>query len=198
VTTPTWAEFITYELFLYAVAVFLKHERYRYLADLLYTSYFTKPRPGYPSESKGYLQYAAVVSEIKDYYNHIKGVNVINPTADLLITRLPSLIKLADFVDGDLLCYYIGAINEVQWFPQTYLYKEPYNIAFPFFNRLVSVKHFEKIKELLNVSTINKLKVKIADATVKQVANPYRYTNAWEAVTAFNELIDLDKIGTSR
>jgi hypothetical protein len=191
-------KFITYELFLYAVAVFLKHERYLYLTDLLYTRYFAKTRPGYASESDGYSQFNFTINEIKDYYNQTKGVNMINATADLLITRLPSQIKLPDFVDSDLLCYYIGSINGVRWFPQTYLYKGRYNIAFPFFNRLVSLKHFEKVKELLNVSTISELKVKLADVTVQQVANPYRYTNTWEGVTAFNDLIDLDKIGTSR
>ena len=70
---------------------------------------------------------------------------------------------------------------------------------FELFNRLISQRHFEKVKLLFNVKTPKELQEKITTIQVED-KNPdrIRYSNSFESVIPIYRLIDIEKIGTIR
>ena len=97
-----------------------------------------------------------------------------------------------------MLCHYISILNDFWWFPITYIYRR--NITkFELFNRLISLRHFEKVKNLFNVKTVKELQEKLM--AVKTAAkNPQRigYSNSFDCVIPIYQLIEIEKIGTIR
>lgn len=59
-------------------------------------------------------------------------------------------------VDRDLLVYYFSLINDQQsyWFPRLYLYADQ---KVELLERLISRRHFEKVKELFGVNSLKEM-----------------------------------------
>lgn len=114
-----------------------------------------------------------------------------------MIKRLPNGFSKTDFVDGDLFCYYIGLFSYHHWFPRTFIYEDEYNLSFDFFNRIVSLKHFEKVKAIMQVDTIEELKVKLYKINAEDQDN-MRYSNSWSRVSPLIALIKAEMVDTSR
>ena len=119
--------------------------------------------------------------------------------ADLVIKRLPDNINKDDLINADLLCHYISVMDNLRWFPITYIYRLRDDGKFELFNRLVSQRHFEKVKILFNVQTVKELQEKIK-AIKEADKNPgqIRYSGSFDSVTPIYQLIDIEKIGTIR
>lgn len=189
--------FFIHEIFLYTVAVGLKNENYKFVEELLYSSYFFKDKYSTKSEPQRFDQNYNAISIIDTYYNETYSKKYISPMADLIITRVPEGWMKDIIIDSDLLCYYISVIENLRWFPITYIYKE--NRRFELFERLISLRHFEKVKLLFNVKTIMELRNKLNE--IKQKDNSVTsigYSNAFSRVIPIYNLIDIDKIGSLR
>lgn len=116
--------------------------------------------------------------------------------ADLLIKRIHPDLTKDDLVDADLLCYYIGSLIDIYWFPLTYVYK--LNDQFKLTDRLLSQRHFEKVKVLFDVSSPNELIVKLKQLREKK-KDSYNlgYPNS-RGITPIYRLIHEETIATVR
>lgn len=194
-------KFIIQEMFIYTISVFLKYGKYDYLQAIFFTLYFTKN--SYNNEPVPYVIFNFRIASIDEYYNKLKGTNYISAQADFMIGRLPKGFEKETFIEGDLFCYYIGLFQSKHWFPSTYVYWNNdlgySNKSFNFFNRLVSLKHFEKVKQLFNVETVEELKKLLLNLKEKdENSERPRYLNSWDRVTSLHDLISVDRIGVSR
>jgi hypothetical protein len=189
-------KFITHELFVSTVAIFLKYERYDYLDHILNTGYFLKNKYARNADSSPFYVFYKYIETIDAHYEQLKGHKVGNVQADIMLSRLPANLSKAEFINGDMLCYYIDEFNHHEWYPVTYIYGED-SRQFDFFNRLVSRKHFEKVKAIVQVETIEELKHRLSEIKKRNDESPVRY-NLRSRITPIDTLIKIESIGTIR
>jgi hypothetical protein len=117
--------------------------------------------------------------------------------ADFIIKRVPTGMSQDHIIDADLLCYYVSVLENIRWFPITYVYRTRGN--FELFDRLISLRHFEKVKILFNVKTPKELKDKVSSIKEKDTnSDRIGYSNSFDRVTSIYNIIDVDKIATTR
>lgn len=191
--------FIIHELLIYLVAVGLKNENYKFVEEILYSSYFTKDRHNYNNEAKNFDVFYGHVETIKPYYNQTHAQNYFSAMADFIIKRIPEGFNRKLIVQSDLLCYHVAELNNWQWFPITYVYDT--SGRYELFYRLESKRHFDKVKILFGVENIEDFKVKLKALEERySESNRYRvaYSGSSSSVTPLYWLVDIEKIGTTR
>lgn len=189
--------FFIHELFLYLIAVGLKNENYQFVEELLYSNYFLQDKHDFKNEPKMFEKFFQYVDIIKQYYNQTYSQNFHSPMADIMIKRIPEGYTKDNLIDADLLCYYVAELNNLNWFPITYVYRK--RGKFELFDRLISKRHFEKVKLLFSVSNPKELQDKLT--TIQQNdKNPerVRYSGSFDYVIPIYKIIDINKIGTIR
>jgi hypothetical protein len=189
--------FFIHELFLYLIAIGLKNENYKFVEELLYSSYFFQDNYDYENEPKMFENFYHHIDTIKQYYNQTYSINFFSPMADLMIKRIPDAYTRDHLIDADLLCYYVAELNNLSWFPITFIYRK--RKKFELFDRLISKRHFDKVKLLFNVSNPKELQNKLTTIQQKD-KNPkgVRYSGSFDSVIPIYKIIDIDKIGTTR
>lgn len=190
---------INYEIFLYLIAIGLKNENYVFVENLLYSTYFVKDRNNYNNEPKSFDSFNKKVSIIDQYYKETYSKNFFNPMADLIIKRIPENFSASEIVHADLLCCYVANLNGQRWFPQTYIYDTSNNNEL--FYKMVSKKHFEKVKILFNVDTIDEFKEMLKNLEEKEKDSynkPFGYSGSFDRVSPIYRIIDIEKLGTKR
>jgi len=121
--------------------------------------------------------------------------------ADLIIKRIPENMGKSDFVQADLLCYYVANMNDKRWFPQTYVYDS--RSKKELFYKMVSKKHFDKVKGLFDVKEIDELKSKLSEIKEKDSQNDsynnrVGYSSSFDRVLPLYDIIEIEKLGTTR
>lgn len=190
-------KFYIHELFLYLIVIGLKNEKYKFVEELLYTSYFFQDKHDYSNEPKSFHEFYQHTDIIKQYYNNTYSKNFYSPMADLMIKRIPENYTKDNVIDADLLIYYVGVLNNIRWFPITYVYRT--RGKFELFDRMTSLRHFEKVKYLFNVKTPTELKEKLKELEKNDTnSHGLGYSSSFERVSPIYKLIEIDKIGTTR
>ena len=189
--------FFIHELFLYTIAVGLKNEEYKFLEELLYSSYFFQNKYSSKNEPQRFGELYNYVEIFDEYYKQTFSRSFFSPMADLIIKRVPEGFDKNRLIDADLLCHYVAVFDNLRWFPITYVYKT--RGRFELFDRLISMRHFEKVKPLFSVSTVKELQEKIK-AIKDADKNPsgISYSGSFDSVVPIYQLIDTEKIGTTR
>lgn len=191
--------FFIHEIFLYTIAVSLKIEKYKFVEEILYSGYFFQSRHNYKKEAQRFNELYNYVEIFDQYYKQTYSKDYFSPMADLIIKRLPDNLNLDDIVNADLLIHYIASLENLRWFPITYVYRTRDNGKFELFHRLVSLRHFEKIKVLFNVSTVKELQDKLlAFQEADEESDRTGYSRSFDRVIPIYKLIEIDKIGTIR
>lgn len=159
--------FFYYELFLYTTAVLIDKEKYNILGEILYTGYVFYNSSSYKTDSYTYLifnQYPESINRLRNERLQMRRINIM---ADLIKQRADlgkyNFEKIREY---DILLYYVGIMqNEEEnqwlwkrWFPHTTVYRT-HNLTL--LERLISKRHFEKMKFIFNVKTIEELKQKV-------------------------------------
>jgi len=191
-------KFIIQELFLYTVSVALKNENYKFLKEILYSGYFIKERFTISKGASNFTYFYQSVQSFDSYYKSLYAAQFINPSADFMIKRIPENMTKEMFVNGDLLCHYVGLFQNLSWFPITYIYKDQYRGVFDLFDRLPSLRHFEKVKTLFDVNTITEFLSKIEKIKTEQSSTNQRYSYGRDAVRPLYQIVNVEKIGTMR
>lgn len=191
-------KFIIHELFIYIVAIFLKNERYELIEDALLSRYFIQDRSrDFAYDGSDYHAFYDYINSIDNYYNTTFSRNFISPMAELIVTRIPEGLNKDILIEADLICHYIGDLHDITWFPITYIYKTRGQIDF--FKRLISQRHFEKMKGLFGVKSPSELKAKLnslQESSTNQ--SGMRYPNSFETILPIYKLVDIDKIASAR
>ncbi len=194
-------KFFIYELILNFVAILLQLKKYKELAHFINSQYFYR----HPNSSE--LTYSGIeifdlfprsLDEIRNKRLNLRRVSV---TADLIkehTTRKD--VSFEEIKQADLFLYYITELqgNRFAWFPRTSVYSSRGGTV-EIFDRLVSLQHFNKIKEFFGVQNIDQLKKLISDYIEKNKDQQRRYSGLWDyEIRPLENVIDQTKIGTAK
>lgn len=191
-------KFIVHELLIYLIAVALKNNNYAFIEEILYSSYFTKDKYNYNNEAKRFDEFYYHCEIIKPYYNQTHSENYFSAMADFIIKRIPDYLNKKLLVQADLICYHVAELNNLKWFPITYVYDT--SGSYELFYRLESKRHFEKVKILFGVNSVEQLKERLNELEEKDMRSNQRvaYSRSFDSVTPLYRLIDKEKLGTKR
>lgn len=191
-------KFFIHEIILYLVAIGLNNKNYDFVESVLYSTYFFKDEYS-QNEPKTFSSLYRNISSINSYYNQTFSKNFHSPMADLIITRLPDFLSNKNIVEADILCFYISDLNNNHWFPITYVYCD--HGKFELFYKMQSKKHFESVKMLFNVNTIEEFKNLLDEKKDNDVKANKRYPNyqsSFESVLPLYNIVNSEKIGILR
>lgn len=192
--------FISRELFLYLITIGLKNEKYKVVSDLLHSKYFYR-NPHSDNKPKPFTELAHYVKVIDTYYNQTYSNTFISPMSDLIIKRIPAGYTKEEILTADYLCYYISELFyfNPDWFPITYFYKSEYG-SLEFFDRMISKRHFEKIKILFDVTTVAEFTTLISAYIEKNKGKNLRtgFSQSWERLRTVEEVLHKDNIATEK
>lgn len=150
--------FLVHELFLYALAVLLKHDRFDQANYLLQQQYYL---PGNSDYGRDVMVSFIVFREVMRSFelrNRRMALNRLSIRADLLKERCAGTgIDFRYLLQADFVAFMRAEIeaqeNFKRWWPETLLYLGHFNNAFEIFARSVSKTYFEKAKILLAIET---------------------------------------------
>lgn len=183
------------ELFLYTVAISLKRESYGLLADLFHSRYLLQEN-GRAIEPEGFYAFNDNYDIISDCYRKLKQANYYNVQAEIIMNHINEIFSKEQIVEADLLCYYIASMKGGRWFPKTYVYRDEYNSSFEFFNRMVSLKHVDKVKAVFDVNSKDELIGKLNELNANGAQRGY--SASFKNIPVPELFIDVEQIGTSR
>lgn len=145
------------------------------MEDIFYSKYLVKERNQSSNEPENFTVFYHHFDLIDAYYKQLTGGDYASVQAELIIKRMPENLVKSSIVQADLLCHYIGQLTDRRWFPKTYVYNNFYSNNFDFFNRLISKKHFDKVKGVLGVESIEQLKQKLVKLKDQGTEREYVY-----------------------
>ncbi len=190
-------KFVIHELFLYTVTLAYKHEKYNLIVELLYGDYFLYEIYQNHNEPKRFDNFYYFEEGLTTYYRNTFQGTFLNPAADIMIKRINDKVELDLFVESDLICHYVSILEGFLWFPITYIYKK--NRRFDIFDKLVSKKHFHKVKILFGVNTPEELKEKLIQLSENYPhRNGLGYFKTTRNIIPIFQIIPTDKLCTLR
>lgn len=166
--------FIVHELFLYTIALLVRHERFTTVTGLLSAGYYlgdAAESRSDPIEGVGiFRQYA------RSFENRNQRLNLrrLSIRADLLEQRSQSSgLPFKYLMQADFLLFLRSSVLAVrgeanQWWPETLLYAGRHNGPFEIFARAQSAAYFEKIKSTLGVASKDELVEVLSKFTLSQ------------------------------
>lgn len=189
---------IIHELFLYLIALALKHKKYKVLEALLNDSFYVYSQKEYATSNSTFVEFHFNIKSIDDYYNNLHSKNYHSCHAEFIVKNVNARVSKNYLLSADLLCHYIALLNEEQWFPITYIYIE-YGQRLEIIHKLSSKKHFEKVKGLFNVSTSDELKAKL-NKSIKTPREIYQisYRGVGRGIPSIATQINVDSLASQR
>ncbi len=158
-------KFIVHELFLYAVAIFIKHERFDEVNLLLTQQYYVAGRSDYGKDVMvGYESFQHHLRSLEHRNNRLQ-LRRLSIHADLLEQRSKhSGIEFRYLMQADFILFMRAEVMQADcysnWYPDTLLYVGRFHSAFEVFARSSSKSYFEKVKCVLCIdkpADLNKL-----------------------------------------
>lgn len=191
--------FLIMELFIYTITILLDNQQYEAVYTLLNTKYFFNKNFDLDDEPKNFKVFN-FHSQILENRNTRLKLNRISITADILINRsVVNGINYRDkIIDSDILIYYISNLNSNEiydiWFPYTYIYTGFRNHKIDILKRLISKRHFEKIKVLFGVKTTEELKQLFSQFN-EEINTQIRHYGSMYGIMPLKNHINYDEIG---
>jgi hypothetical protein len=150
--------FIIYETFLYTLAIFIKHERFKQAAYSLSQQYYFRQRTELGLDPMiGFAVFQQTLASFAQR-NQRKGLNKISLRAAYLNERCAgSGLEFEDLMQADLVAYMRADIEatdaRLDWVPDTLLYRHESKHPFEIFARAVSRGYFQRMQVLLGISS---------------------------------------------
>lgn len=190
-------KFIVHELFLYAVASFIRYERFDSAAFLMANEYYVAGRSEYGKDVMvGFHVFNQHVSSL-EYRNKRLGLRKLSLRAMLLEQRAKGTgNEFRQLLQADFVLFMRDHLDRPDenwnWWPETLLYVGRYTRALEVFARSKSVNYFQRAKILLGVES--KLGL---SPLLSAFAEGKRTVPRWE-VTSFSPagLLGFDEIST--
>jgi hypothetical protein len=158
-------KFIAHELFLYLVAILIKHEKFSEVNLLLNQEYYVPGQSDYGKDVMvGYDKFRAHLRSLEHRNTRLK-LNRLSLHADLLEQRSKhSGIEFRYLMQADFILFMRAEIQQSnvysRWFPDTLVYVGRFHSALEVFARSSSKSYFEKSKCILGIdkpSDLNEL-----------------------------------------
>lgn len=145
-------KFIVHELYLYAIASFIKQERFE-AAVYLMTDYYLPGRSDYGQDLM--VPWTSFREYLRGFSARDERLRRLSVRADMLKERCKGLpVTFRDLMQTDFVLFLRGcAERESEWWPETLLYAGRYHGACEIFARSQSKQYFEKVAELIACRT---------------------------------------------
>jgi hypothetical protein len=170
-------KFFNYELMLSFIAVLLKHKKYKEAGFFVHSRYFYRNSNGELAQN-GLEIFNRHVRSLDEFRNQRLGLQRTSVTADLIKARATRKdINFADIRETDLVLHYLIALRggRFSWFPRTSVYGQ-HGSTVELFDRLVSRRHFERVKSLFAVDTVVELKASVDEYMKRNQNSNYGYS----------------------
>lgn len=195
--------FFVMELFLYTNMILLKNNSYKNVSILINNKYFVSTGFSFDDKPNSFKVFHCGELRSLVYRNKRLNARRVSYTTDILMERAicHGIDYKEQIIETDLLLYYISHLmthNIYQcWFPMTHIYiADIYRFKINILKRLISKRHFEKVKVLFNVNTIEELK-QLFNSFSEDINQNMRYPGSWGYVSELSQHINYDEIGTS-
>jgi len=157
-------KFIVHELFLYALAILLKSERFREANILLTQQYYLSGNSDYGKDVMvSFIVFREHLRSLEHRNTRLK-LNRVSVHADMLETRSKaSGIEFRYLMQADFVLFLRAEVENKEgyycWWPETLLYLNRFHSPFEMFARAISNTYFDKIKNLLSIAKKEDLQV---------------------------------------
>jgi|ERR1022692_1651625 hypothetical protein len=183
----SWAEidydnfrFFNYELMLGFMAVLLRLRRYQEAGFFIQSRYFYRTDTN-DFRQNGIEMFNRYVRSLDEFRNHRLGLQRVSVTADLIKARATRKdLSFSDIRETDLTLHYVTALRggRFEWFPRTSTYGGR-GSRIELFDRMVSSRHFEKIKALFGVNEVGEIKALISQYLERNKNDQYGHSSLW-------------------
>ncbi|WP_418604133.1 toll/interleukin-1 receptor domain-containing protein [Hwangdonia sp.] len=170
------------ELFLYIISVLINKEKYDLFSEIVNNDFvFYDDRSG-KTEAFTFMYFNQYSESLDKYRNNRLELRRLSVTADLIKQRADiSPYGFEKIKESDALLYYVGIMRNkeeswswLRWFPQTSVYRVH---RLPVLEKMASMRHFEKIKTIFDISTIEELKEKVNKTSEIKADKLQRYNH---------------------
>ncbi|MFM0717640.1 hypothetical protein PQQ73_14990 [Paraburkholderia strydomiana] len=152
--------FITYELFLHTVAIFIDAERFGQAQSLIATDFYVGQNRRFGNESM--VASNVIDGQLKslEWRNSRLKLRRESVQADLLRERCKSAaIRFESLAQADIVLYlHFKRRPDSWWYPQTAVYLGMSYAALPVFARANSKKYFDRLRVLLGFDTADQMR----------------------------------------
>lgn len=164
VDAKSWTEwdadnyrFLVHELYLYALAIYMRYERFDAAASLISTPFYIPPHMDH--ENVGMVSFQIFRDNLKsvDVRNERLELRRLSLRADMLKERCTNpTVTLAQLLQADFVLYLCSQLRRapnqwMYWFPETLLYLGRRAAPFEMFVRARSQAYFENVRRLLGI-----------------------------------------------
>ncbi len=160
-------KFIAHELFLYALAVFVRHERFDAARALLEQQYYVPGNSDYGrNELVSFTVFRQYLQSLEDRNRRLEARR-LSIRADLLKERTSgSGVEFRHLMQADFIAYLRAELHSTgyydNWWPETLLYLGRFHGAFEVFARSVSLSYFGRVKRMLGIEKPEDLEALVA------------------------------------
>jgi hypothetical protein len=183
----SWAEidydnfrFFNYELMLGFIAALLRLRRYHEAGFFIQSRYFYRSDTN-DLRQNGIEIFNRYVRSLDEFRNNRLGLQRASVTADLIKARATRKdLSFGDIREADLILHYITALRggRFEWFPRSSAYGGR-GSRIELFDRMVSGRHFEKIKAIFGVNEVSELKALISQYLERNKNDQYGHSSIW-------------------
>jgi len=186
-------KFIIHELFLYAIAIFVRFERFQEASLLLSQQYYVPGNSDYGRDVMVLFPVFRRYLKSLEYRNKRLELRCLSLRADLLKKRCQLTgIDFRYLMQADFILFIKAGLEGLRWWPETLLYLGHFHSPFEVFARARSKQYFDKIKCLLDIDTPDDLK-----QLLQEYREQKRELPRWESYS-FNpaSLLDIENLAT--
>lgn len=150
--------YIIHELFLYCVAILLKNERFESASYLMSNEYYVPGRSDFGYEVMVPFETFRQHMQSLEHRNQRLNLNRLSVRADTLEQRCKGIgVPFRDLLQADFVLYLRDHLDRPKggwhWFPETLVYVRRSSAPFEIFARSRSAIYFDKVKNLLGISS---------------------------------------------
>lgn len=183
-------KFFAHELFASSIALFLRFERFEFVA-ILTTRQYVLPKSIRASRNEPVGGFDALNWHLESFETRKRRLssNRISLHADKLIERTTgSVLEPRELCQADFVLYVKCEILGTRWYPQTWIYIGEHSGTLEFFARACSAEYFQSVMtKLFNIADKSQL-VAVAN-------NGLRFSAGWSSLNVGN-LMGIEKLAT--
>lgn len=195
--------FFFYEIVLNFVAILLHLKKYSELSYFINSQYFYKKTHREESLNTGIEVFNRYLRTLDEFRKNRLKQNRISITADLLKERsIRKDVTFTEIRQADLVLYYILDLMTTRewgtaWFPRTSVYNNHSGSRVEFFDRMISLQFFNKVKNLFGVNNVAELN-KLITQHVEKNKDKSKHSSWDFPIKELENVIDITKIGTMK
>ncbi len=190
-------KFIVHELFLYFIAILLRHEAFDFAAHMMRQPYYKSGGSRSTSATVQFQEFRQYLRSLEHRNNRLTS-NRLSLHSDLLEQRShASGINFQHIMQADFILFLRGCMDVLrssgeQWWPETLLYCREHDGPFEVFARSRSRAYLANVTNMLDIKNKEDLATVLEALRAKKLRTP-----KWN-FTSINSsrLMDFDKLGT--